>query len=142
PALALALGAARAAAAPVGEPSFPSVGDRFLLSVRGPLDGGRERFARLYASPVRGTDYWTTTVVCGTRDVRSGKERIEMQGAGNAWLNRGKLGGNWSPVGGGGGYGESQMRAWSVTQQDGLNVTVAMSGPCPPLGEGDVSSGD
>ncbi len=45
--LALALAAAPAAAAPAPELAFPAVGDRFLLSVRGPDVPGRQRFARI-----------------------------------------------------------------------------------------------
>ncbi|SEO94354.1 hypothetical protein SAMN04487843_105124 [Methylobacterium sp. ap11] len=141
-ALALVLAAAPAATKPGAavpvELSFPAAGDRFLLSVRGPVEAGRSRFARLYASPA-GRDGWTTTIVCGTADLR-GRERVEAQGAGSAWLDRGKLAGTWSPVGGG--YGEAQMRVWSVDQQDGLDVVVSMSGPCPGRGRGELSSGD
>lgn len=141
---ALFLAAAPAAAkpgpaVPVVELAFPEIGDRWLLSVRGPVEGGRSRFARLYASPA-GRDGWTTTIVCGTADMR-GRERLEMQGAGSAWLDRGKLAGTWSPVGGDG-NGESQMRSWSVDSQDGLDVEVSMSGPCPGRGRGELSSGD
>ena len=38
--------------------------------------------------------------------------------------------------------GEAQMRVWSVDHQDGLDVTVSMSGPCPPRARGELSSGD
>jgi hypothetical protein len=120
---------------PAPEPApFPQHGDRFLLSVRAPAEGGRARFARVYASPA-GKDAWTTTVTCGTVDAR-GRERIEFQAPGEAWRDQDGLGGTWSPLGGG------QMRSWSVTRQDGLDVEVAMSGPCPSTGNGDVSSGD
>lgn len=121
---------------PTPEPApFPQHGDRFLMSVRAPAEGGRARFARVYASPA-GRDGWTTTVTCGTVDLRTGKERIELQAPGDAFRDRKSFTGTWTPVGGG------QMRVWSVNRQDGLDVTVAMSGPCPPLGEGDVSTGD
>ncbi|SFV16768.1 hypothetical protein SAMN02799631_06515 [Methylobacterium sp. 174MFSha1.1] len=139
--LAAAPAAAKSGAEPPGsEVMFPAKGDRFLLAVRGPAGPGRERFARVYASPDRGTAYWTTSVTCGTVDVRNGRERIEAQGAGSAWLDKGKLAGTWSPVGGG--YGDAQMRTWSVDSRDGLDVTVSMSGPCPGRGTGDLSSGD
>jgi hypothetical protein len=144
--LALALAAVPAAAkagasAPVPEPSFPELGDRFLLSVRGPAGSGRERFARIYAAPDRqDRRYWTTSVTCGTVDTRTGKERLEMQGGGSASLNGGRLTGTWSPAGVSG-YGQAQMRVWSVDSRDGLDVVVSMSGPCPS-GAGDLSSGD
>lgn len=128
------------AAAPVAEPSFPEVGDRFLLSVRGPAGPGRERFARIYAAPDGKTRYWTTSITCGTVDTRTGRERIEAQGGGSAWLDGGLLAGTWSPVGGA--YGEAQMRVWSVDEQHGLDVKVTMSGPCPGRGRGELSSGD
>ncbi|AWI88455.1 MULTISPECIES: hypothetical protein [Bacteria] len=130
---------AYAATIPPKEKPFPSTGDRFLMSVRGPVAGGRAGFARVYASPA-GRDRWTTTVTCGTVDAR-GRERIELQAPGEAWRDRDGLGGTWTPLGGGGRYGERQLRVWSVTRQDGLDVTVAMAGPCPS-GAGDVSSGD
>lgn len=145
--IALALAAASAAAkpgpaAPSPDPSFPAKGDRFLLAVRGPAVPGRERFARVYAAPDRqDRRYWTTTIVCGTVDTRTGKERIEMQGAGSASLDGGKLTGTWSPAGATG-YGDAQMRVWAVDHQDGLDVVVSMSGPCPGRGTGDLSSGD
>ncbi|MDP4021102.1 hypothetical protein Q8W71_00565 [Methylobacterium sp. NEAU 140] len=129
-------------AVPVEEPSFPAKGDRFLLSVRAPDVPGRERFARIYAAADR-TDarYWTTTIVCGTVDTKTGRERIELQGGGSASLDGGKLTGTWSPAGVSG-YGQAQMRVWSVDARDGLDVTVSMSGPCPSRGRGDLSSGD
>lgn len=130
----LALPAEAARQAQSEPPPFPANGDRFLMSVRGPTKGGRARFARVYASPA-GKDAWTTTVTCGTVDAR-GRELIELQAPGEAWRDRDGLGGTWSPLGGG------QMRSWSVTRQDGLDVEVAMSGPCPSTGTGDVSSGD
>jgi hypothetical protein len=129
------LAAGYAAAIPPKEKPFPQHGDRFFLSVRGPAVNGRAGFARVYASPA-GRDGWTTTVTCGTVDVRSGKERIELQAPGNAYRGRSSFTGTWTPLSGG------QMRVWSVTRQDGLDVTVAMAGPCPPTGAGDVSSGD
>ncbi|AWV16800.1 hypothetical protein A3862_15895 [Methylobacterium sp. XJLW] len=123
-------------AKPAPEPGpFPQAGDRFLLAVRGPTVGGRAGFARVYASPA-GRDGWTTTVTCGTVDVRTGRERIELQAPGNAYRDRNSFTGTWTPLGGG------QLRVWSMTRQDGLDVTVAMSGPCPDRGTGDVSSGD
>lgn len=138
--LALVLAAGPAAAAPAPEPAFPEVGDRFLLSVRGPVDGGWSRFARIYAAPDKQDPrYWTTTVVCGTVDGR-GRERILMQGGGSASLEAGKLSGTWSPAGATG-YGEAQMRVWSVDAQNGLDVTVSMSSPCPGRGQGELSSG-
>lgn len=127
------------AAAQPEPPPFPQPGDRFYLPVRGPVVGGRAGFARVYGSPA-GRDGWTTTVTCGTVDVRTGKERIELQAPGTAYRDRNGFTGTWSPLGGGA-YGENQMRTWSVTRQDGLDVTVAMSGPCPS-GAGDLSSGD
>jgi len=144
--LALVLAAAPAAAKPRAaapvEPSFPAAGDRFLLAVRGPAGPGRERFARIYASPDRqDSRYWTTTIVCGTVYTRTGKERLEMQGGGSASLDGGKLTGTWSPAGVSS-YGDAQMRTWSVDHQDGLDLTVSMSGPCPGRGTGDLSSGD
>ncbi|MET7242341.1 hypothetical protein ABZT49_03145 [Methylobacterium sp. EM32] len=130
-----AIAAGYAATIPPKEKPFPQTGDRFFLSVRGPVVGGRVGFARVYASPV-GRDGWTTTVTCGSVDQR-GRETIQLQAPGEAWRDRsGELGGSWSPLGGG------QMRVWSVTRQDGLDVTVAMAGPCPSTGTGDVSSGD
>ncbi|KOX59656.1 MULTISPECIES: hypothetical protein [unclassified Methylobacterium] len=144
---ALVLAAAPAAAksgpaAPPPDPAFPAAGDRFLLAVRGPAGPGRERFARVYAAPDRQDPrYWTTTVVCGTVDTRTGREKIEAQGGGSASLDGGRLSGTWSPVGVTG-YGEAQMRVWSVDHQDGLDVTVSMSGPCPPRARGELSSGD
>lgn len=140
--IALVLAAAPAAAAPAPEPSFPAAGDRFLMSVRGPAGPGRERFARLYAAPDRKDPrYWTTTIVCGTVDTRTGKERIELQGGGSASLDGGRLTGTWSPAGVSG-YGAAQMRTWSVDSRDGLDVVVSMSGPCPDRGRGELSSGD
>lgn len=127
------LAAGYAAAIPPREPPFPQHGDRFFLSVRGPTEGGRAGFARIYASPA-GRDGWTTTVTCGTVDQR-GREKILLQAPGNAYRDRSSFTGTWTPLSGG------QMRVWSVTRQDGLDVTVAMSGPCPS-GAGDVSSGD
>lgn len=130
------------AAAPVGEPAFPEAGDRFLLTVRGPDVPGRERFARIYAAPDRqDRRYWTTTIVCGTVDTRNGRERIELQGGGSASLDGGRLTGTWSPAGVSG-YGQAQMRVWSVDARDGLDVTVSISGPCPDRGRGELSSGD
>ncbi len=130
------------AAAPVGEPAFPEVGDRFLMTVRGPDVPGRERFARVYAAPdKRDPRYWTTSITCGTVDVRTGHERIQMQGGGSATLDAGKLSGTWSPAGATG-YGDAQMRVWSVDRQAGLDVVVSMSGPCPDRGRGELSSGD
>ncbi|KMO22326.1 hypothetical protein [Methylobacterium platani] len=132
--------AARQAKPAPEPPPFPQHDDRFVMAVRGPVVGGRAGFARVYASPA-GRDGWTTTVTCGTVDVRTGRERIELQAPGNAYRDRTSFTGTWTPLGGGGRYGENQMRTWSVTRQDGLDVTVAMSGPCPS-GAGDVSSGD
>lgn len=130
------------ASAPAGEPSFPAVGDRFLLSAREPAGPGRERFARIYAAPDRDDPrYWTTSVTCGTVDTRTGKERLEMQGGGSASLDAGRLTGTWTPAGVYR-YGEAQMRVWAVDRQDGLDVTVSMSGPCPSRGTGELSSGD
>lgn len=141
-ALALVLAAVPAAAAPAPEPSFSEVGERFLLSVRGPDAPGRERFARIYAAPDKADPrYWTTTIVCGTVDTKTGRERILMQGGGSASLDAGKLSGTWSPAGVSA-YGDAQMRVWSVDSQDGLDVTVSMSGPCPGRGTGELSSGD
>lgn len=128
------------AAAQPEPPPFPQHGDRFYLSVRGPVVGGRAGFARIYATPI-GRDGWTTTVTCGTVDAR-GRERIELQAPGTAFRDRDGFTGTWSPLGSGGKYGENQMRVWSVTRQDGLDVEVSMSGPCPDRGTGDVSSGD
>lgn len=121
------------AAQPEPKP-FPQLDDRFYLAVRGPVVGGRAGFARVYGSPA-GRDGWTTTVTCGTVDVRTGRERIELQAPGTAYRDRTSFTGTWTPLSGG------QMRVWSVTRQDGLDVTVAMSGPCPS-GVGDLSSGD
>ncbi len=129
------LTAGYAATIPPKEQPFPANGDRFLMAVRGQAVNGRAGFARVYASPA-GKNRWTTTVTCGSVDVRTGRERIELQAPGKAWHDRDGLGGTWSPLGGG------QMRVWSVTRQDGLDVEVAMAGPCPPTGAGDVSSGD
>lgn len=96
-ALALALATVPAAAAPVPEPSFPAAGDRFLLSVRGLDAAGHERFARLYAAPDRKDPrYWTTTMVCGTVDTKTGRERILMQGGGDRIPRRGKA--DWDVV--------------------------------------------
>ncbi|MFY9293408.1 MAG: hypothetical protein WAP03_22310 [Methylorubrum rhodinum] len=140
--LALVLAAVPAAAAPAPEPAFPERGDRFLMSVRAPDVPGRERFARVYAAPDKGDPrYWTTTVVCGTVDTRTGRERILMQGGGSATLDAGRLSGTWSPAGATG-YGEAQMRVWTVDSQAGLDVVVSMSGPCPDRGRGELSSGD
>lgn len=128
------LAAGYAATIPPKEPPpFPQAGDRFFLSVRGPVVGGRAGFARVYASPA-GKGRWTTTVTCGSVDAR-GRETVQLQAPGEAWRDRDGLGGTWTPLGGG------QMRVWTVTRQDGLDVTVAMAGPCPS-GAGDVSSGD
>ncbi|KQT46413.1 hypothetical protein ASG52_11775 [Methylobacterium sp. Leaf456] len=127
------------AAAQPEPPPFPQHGDRFFLAVRGPVVGGRAGFARVYATPV-GKDGWTTTVTCGTVDVRTGRERIELQAPGTAYRDRDGFTGTWSPLSGR--YGEAQMRTWSVDRQDGLDVVVSMSGPCPDSGTGDVSSGD
>lgn len=144
-ALALALLAAApaaakpGAAAPVAEAPFPQPTDRFLLFVRGPDVPGRARFARIYAAPA-GRGAWTTTVVCGTVDTKTGRERLELQAGGEAWLDGGALGGSWSPPGNR--YGEAQMRTWSVDTRDGLDVMVSMSGPCPSRGNGDLSTGD
>ncbi|WP_232627985.1 hypothetical protein [Methylobacterium sp. Leaf118] len=73
-------------------------------------------------------------------DTRNGRERIEAQGAGSAWLDGGKLAGTWSPPGGA--YGEAQMRVWSVDERDGLDVMVSMSGLCPSRGQVELSTGD
>ncbi|KTS39502.1 hypothetical protein NS228_05030 [Methylobacterium indicum] len=127
------IAAGYAAAIPPKEKPFPQHGDRFLLSVRGPTEGGRAGFARIYASPA-GRDGWTTTVTCGTVDAR-GREKILLQAPGNAYRDRNSFTGTWTPLSGG------QMRVWSVSRQDGLDVEVAMAGPCPS-GAGDVSSGD
>nr|WP_137830657.1 hypothetical protein [Methylobacterium sp. L1A1] len=132
--------AARQAQPAPEPPPFPQHGDRFYLAVRGPVVGGRAGFARVYGSPA-GRDGWTTTVTCGTVDVRTGRERIELQAPGTAYRDKTSFTGTWSPLGGGA-YGEAQMRTWSVTRQDGLDVVISMSGPCPPTGTGDVSSGD
>lgn len=141
-ALALVLATTPAAAAPVPEPSFPEAGDRFLLSVRGLDAAGHERFARLYAAPDKGDPrYWTTTVVCGTVDTKTGRERILMQGGGSASRDDGRLTGTWTPAGVYR-YGEAQMRVWSVDSRDGLDVVVSMSSPCPGRGNGELSSGD
>jgi len=110
--------------------TFPEIGDRFLLAVRGPAVAGRDRFARFYAAPDNGAAYWTTSVTCGTVDVRTGRERIEAQGGGSAWLDGGHLAGTWSPAGVSG-YGEAQMRVWSVDRRDGLEVEVVDVGPMP-----------
>lgn len=128
------------AAAPVAEQPFPQVGDRFMLSVRGPDVPGRERFARIYAAPA-GRGAWTTTVVCGTVDTKTGRERIELQGGGSASLDAGRLTGTWSPAGATR-YGDAQMRVWAVDERAGLDVVVTMSGPCPSRGNGDLSTGD
>ncbi|SFV16800.1 hypothetical protein SAMN02799631_06525 [Methylobacterium sp. 174MFSha1.1] len=128
-----AIAAGYAATIPPKEKPFPQAGDRFLMSVRGPAVGGRAGFARVYASPV-GRDGWTTTVTCGTVDAR-GRETILLQAPGNAHRDRSSFTGTWTLLSGG------QMRVWSVTRQDGLDVEVAMSGPCPS-GAGDLSSGD
>ncbi len=114
---------------------FPQHGDRFLMTVRGPAEDGRAGFARVYASPA-GRSGWTTTVTCGTVDLKTGRERVELQAPGNAYRDRDSFTGTWTPLSGG------QMRVWSVNGQAGLNVEAAMSGPCPSFGEGDLSSGD
>lgn len=132
---------AYAATIPPKEKPFPQHDDRFYLAVRGPVVGGRAGFARIYASPA-GRDGWTTTVTCGTVDVRTGRERIELQAPGTAYRDKTSFTGTWSPLGGSGKHGENQMRTWSVDRQDGLDVVVSMSGPCPDRGTGDVSSGD
>lgn len=131
---------AYAATIPPKEKPFPQHGDRFLMAVRGPVVGGRAGFARVYGSPA-GRDGWTTTVTCGTVDVRTGRERIELQAPGTAYRDRKGVTGTWSPLGGGT-YGEAQMRTWGIDRQDGLDVVVSMAGPCPDRGTGDVSSGD
>lgn len=132
------IAAGYAATIPPKEKPFPQHDDRFLMSVRGPVVGGRAGFARVYGSPA-GRDGWTTTVTCGTVDAR-GRERIELQAPGTAYRDRKGITGTWSPLSGG--YGAAQMRGWSIDRQDGLDVVVSMSGPCPPTGQGDVSSGD
>ena len=134
------IAAGYAASLPPKPKPFPQHDDRFYLAARGPVVDGRAGFARVYASPA-GRDGWTTTVTCGTVDVRTGRERIELQAPGTAYPDRKGITGTWSPLGSGT-YGESQMRTWSVTRQDGLDVVVSMSGPCPDRGTGDVSSGD
>lgn len=126
-------------AKPAPEPGpFPQHGDRFFLSVRGPVVGGRAGFARVYASPV-GKGGWTTTMTCGTVDQR-GREKISLQAPGNAYRDRDGFTGTWTPLGGGR-YGENQMRVWSVDRQDGEEVEVSMSAPCPS-GSGQVNTGD
>ena len=142
-ALTLALGGAAppAAGAPPRGRAAPPPGAGFWRAGRARAAGAPPRFARLYAAPDRqDRRYWTTTIVCGTVDLR-GREKIEMQGGGSATLDAGRLTGTWSPAGVSG-YGAAQMRVWSVDSQDGLDVTVSMSGPCPGRGQGELSSGD
>ncbi len=136
-AIAAVLAAVPAEAARQAQPEpapFPGEGDRFYVSVRGPEVGGRAGFARIYADPTDGI--WATMVTCGTVDVRTGRERIELQATGQAARSRwGFLGGTFNPVGGG------PTGGWGVTSQKELAVQVTMSAPCP-TGAGDVSSGD
>ena len=113
--------AARQAKPAPEPPPFPQHGDRFFLSVRGPTEGGR------------------AGLTCGTVDQR-GREKILLQAPGNAYRDRDGFTGTWLPLGSGR-YGESQMRTWSVTCQDGEEVEVSMSGPCPS-GGGQVNTGD
>lgn len=118
------------------EPQFPQEGDRFLLDVRGPAVGGQARFARVVGEPDARSG-WATRVVCGSVDVRTGRERIELRADGVAGRSRGGwLGGTYrdaaSPTG---------TSGFAVTAQNGLDVELAMPAPCA-TGKGQVSSGD
>ncbi|MEN3236924.1 hypothetical protein PUR29_25780 [Methylobacterium ajmalii] len=142
--LTLALAAVLAAAVPAEAarlarsppPPFPQAGDRWYLSVRSPAEPGRERFARVYADPVEGTDRWALMVTCGTASTTTGKEVIVLQATGEAGRDRwGNLGWTWTPVGGGETGGGVFLR-----ERD-LEPDVHMAAPCPS-GRGDLSSGD
>ncbi|KMO10606.1 hypothetical protein [Methylobacterium platani] len=124
-------------AKPQSEPApFPQAGDRWHLSVRSPAEAGRERFARVYADPVEGTERWAMKVTCGTASKANGRERIELQATGEGGRDRsGNLGWTWTPVGG----GETGGAAFLFER--GLEPEVHMAPPCPS-GRGDLSSGD
>ncbi|GEL42910.1 hypothetical protein MEX01_35010 [Methylorubrum extorquens] len=133
--LSLALALLASAKALAGEPSFPAEGDRWLLDVRSAPSGGQGRFARVRAEPDARSG-WATHVICGTVDIRTGRETIALRADGVAARARGGWLGGTFPAPTSTGTG-----GFTVLSQDGLDARVEMSAPCQG-GHGQFSSGD